>query len=376
MISGDRSILQRKQGAFWYTLQELRKHWDRIDVICPRIPRPKNDNGDSPSEVFPNGTVVFHPCPWGLFWQSLWIARKGRELLEEHHHDVMTVHEYPPFYNGVGAARIARTLRLPYALEIHHLVGYPHPATPSEWIGRMLSRLYLPHDAKRARAVRVVNETTGEQLVRWGIPREKIHVVSSFYLDPTVLRGKIRPPVIYDVAFCARLVPNKGLKNLIRAIAKIPQARLLVIGDGPQRLKCEKLAAALGIENRTAFLGWLPTFEAVISAIGTARMFVVNSLSEGGPRTGLEAMAYGMPVITTRVGVMPEVVQDGVNGLFTDGTPDDLERKIRTLLADEALCDRMGKAATSVLDRFERTKLIAEYAEFLQSLVQPSSPPA
>ena len=217
MISGDRSILQRRQGAFWYTLQELRKHWDRIDIICPRVPRPSR-NGEhrmlAGESSLVGGSVFFHPCPWRLFCQPIWIIRRGRALVREYHHEVMTVHEYPPFYNGFGARFLAWHLHLPYALEVHHLVGFPRPASLREGIGRFLSRIYLPFDARGAKAVRAVNKNVKRQLVAWGIPEKKVHVVPSFYLNGYVVETETRPPVVYDVSFCARLVPSKGLKVL------------------------------------------------------------------------------------------------------------------------------------------------------------------
>ena len=129
MISGDRSLSVGKRGAFWYTLEELHRHWDRIDVICPRA------QGSAPSP-FPN--VFLHPSPHGLLRQSAWITKRGGELIAEHHHDVMTVQEYPPFYNGRGARMLSSTYRIPTVLEVHHIVGAPCAASVFEWVGRML----------------------------------------------------------------------------------------------------------------------------------------------------------------------------------------------------------------------------------------------
>lgn len=370
MISGDRSILQGKMGAFWYTLQELRKHWDRIDIICPRVPEGSVDMVESGHRLKGSGEqggeVFFHPCPHSLLFQIPWIIHKGTHLIRSEHHDVMTVHEYPPFYNGIGAKRLHKKTGIPYALEVHHVVGWPEAANLVEWIGRQMSRRYLARSAKCACSVRTVNSTVKSLLTQWGIPASKIQTISSFYLDRSILSQDHKPPVAYDVAFCARLVPNKGLTPLLKAIAGIPEARLLVVGDGPEKQNAIKLVDKLGIENRVTFLGWLPTQEAVSGAMQTARMFVMNSSSEGGPRTALEAMACGLPVITTEVGVMPEVIEDGVNGIFTDGSVKDLVKKIGMLMRNEQKRIELGKRAQGILDQFERSALIEQYAEFLK----------
>src|SRR5688572_26205291 len=82
MISGDRSILQGKKGAFWYTLEEFAKHWERIDVICPKpqaMQKQMTENG-------PSQNVFFHPSPRGLWYQPWWIGKKGKELIGVHKH--------------------------------------------------------------------------------------------------------------------------------------------------------------------------------------------------------------------------------------------------------------------------------------------------
>ena len=367
MISGDRSVAAGKKGAFWYTLAALSKHFERIDVICPRIPNLASVANPDSMTFF--GNVHFHPATGGLLFQPAWILKKGMQLHALFHHRIMTVHEYPPFYNGIGARRLLRRIKgIGSVLELHHLVGYPVPASLSERIGRLLSRLYLPSEIRQFDAVRTVGKNTAERLLSWHVDKSKVFVVPSFYLDHNAF-ARIEQPRAkqFDVVFCARLVANKGLEGVLRAIAKIPHATLLVIGDGPERQKSVALAKQLDISERVEFRGWLDSQEDVLRALVTAKLFVMNSLSEGGPRIALEAMAAGLPVIATRVGVMEDVIEDGKNGLFTTGEPEDLAPKIDQLMRDRACRDHMGIAAKSVLDRFEREKLIAHYARFLQS---------
>lgn len=361
MVSGDRTLTQGKKSAFWFTLEEFHRHWDRIDILCPM------SGSQTPNPVHSN--VFLHPSPWGLWRQPWWILRKGKELVAEHRHDVMTVHEYPPFYNGLGARRLHHATGIPYALEIHHIVGYPRAASVGEWIGRAMSRWCLRWNARSAAAVRVVNEEVKEVLAQWGIPAEKIRVVHSAYLDHELFAGSDSAEKNWDVAFCARLVANKGLMEVIEAVEKIPEATLLVIGEGPLRAKAEGRVRSLGMADRVKFLGWLPEQRDVIAAIRSARVFVMNSSSEGGPRSALEAMAAGVPVITTKVGLMPEMIRDNVNGVFTDGSAEDLREKIRNLLRHESLRSEIGKEAAKILTQFDRRALISAYADFLKQLV-------
>lgn len=370
MISGDRSMLSGKKGAFWYTLEALSKEWDRIDVICPKGASQLHSFTASQEDdrVFFNN-VHFHPSPYPWWRQPQWIVRKGKELILHHQHAVMTVHEYPPFYNGIGALWLSKKTKVPAALEVHHIVGYPIAASSIERIGRILSRWYLPYAIRKSAACRAVSKGTAETLITWGAPASKIRVVPSFYLDSALMSTLgDRPAIQFDIVFAGRMVPNKGIEYLFQAMKLVPKVTLLLIGDGPLRPYLQDCARDLGILHRIEFRGWLPTQQDVLQAIRSAKMLVMNSMSEGGPRVPLEAMAVGMPVIVTKVGVMPDVIEDGKNGLFTTGEPEDLAQKINQLLADESLRTRIGGEGKKILERFEREKLIKNYANFLKSV--------
>jgi glycosyltransferase involved in cell wall biosynthesis len=370
MISGDRSMLGERRGAFHYTLEEFSKRWDRVDVICPRTPSPPT------RDVFFDN-VFFHPSPWNLAGQSAWIIRKGKELMEAHGHDVMTVHEYPPFYNGLGARRLMALTGVPAMSEVHHLVGFPRPASLTEFAGRIMTRRFLPRLLASFDLVRVVNGEVRDQLVRWGVPAGRIALLPAIYLDHRDFASLPPHSEEYDVCFCARLEPNKGLKALIEAVAGMPGVRLLVVGDGSERAACERLAAARGCADRVRFVGWLSGKEDVYKAMRSAKVFVMNSSSEGGPRIALEALACGVPVVATRVGLMPDVLRNGENGLFTDGTPRDLRAKLGELLRDDGWRRQMRMTAADMLfDRFDRGVLIDAYANALKDLAKRHALPS
>lgn len=358
MISGDRALASGKRGAFYATLEELSKHFKRIDVLCPR------SKVSQEQTLF--GNVYVHPSPRGLWYQSLWILKKGKELSQQHQYNVMTVHDYPPFYNGCGVWLLQRATGIPWVSEIHHVVGHPFAANVREWIGRKMYPLYFRTIGRKAAAFRVVNSGTRELLVKSGVLRECVHLIPSFYLDHGLLRPDPSIQKKYDVVFCGRLVANKGVEELLEAARYVTLGmRLLIIGDGPLLLHLE--AKSYHLKADVTFTGWLPSLQDVYRSMQSAKVFGMCSKSEGGPRVVLEAMALGLPVIATNVGVVPDVIRDGENGLITTGTPQDLAEKIQELLSDDPCRMRMGTEAKKVLGRFEKRSLIIQYADFLKS---------
>lgn len=372
MISGDRSLLQGKKGPFFHTLEHLRHRFERIDILCPSVKSKPHDQKMS-VKIFEN--VHAHACPRGRWYQPWWIASYGANLRRLYRYGVMTVHEYPPFYNGLGAYLLHRRTGIPALMEIHHIVGDPTPASWTERFGWILSRILLPLDLRWATEVRTVNKTVAARLTQFGVRKDRIVVAPSFYLfrdDFTPFWQ--HPRKRYDACFCGRLVRNKGLDTALKAVANVPGCTLLVIGDGPLRSTYEKQSESLGIRHRVEFTGWLPTQDDVLRAMCGARMFLMTSRSEGGPRVSLEAMACGLPVIATNVGVMPDVIVHGRNGLLTDGTVSDLSKKIAELRSDPERVNAMGERAKDILMHFEGEKLIAGYAALLMKVAHSSLP--
>lgn len=368
MISGDRLLASGKRGAFFETLSGLSRHYERIDIICPPSPVEINTT--------PFTNVFCHPAPRGVFSrffcivQPFWIAKKGEELFRKYRHGVMTVHDYPPFYNGLGARLLKRRIRIPAVLEIHHIVGWPEASSMSETIGRCMTQFFIGAHSRRFESVRVVNGTVKAQLAAWGVPIEKLSVVPSVYLDHEAISVAKNQEKKFDLVFAARLTDNKGLLPAIRSLVLLPQTTMLVIGDGLMRKKAEAFAESLGVSPRVTFAGWLPTPHDVLSKIASGRLFVMNSKSEGNPRVAIEAIALGVPVLATKVGIMPDVIQDGVNGVFTDGTSEDIALKADALLRNELKCASIGTEAMKVADRFEKKAAVKAYADFLKSFAR------
>lgn len=364
MISGDRSVASGKESAFFQTLKGLSPSFERIDILCPRV------RGSRTECVF--GNVFLHPATSGKLLYPFWVRKVGAKLHQTHQYDVLTVHDYPPFLNGIGARLLLRRIRIPSILEIHHIVGFPIAASLTERLGRWMTRVFIRSHAKHFSAVRTVNGEVKKQLIAWGVDAEKIKVVPSVYLDLALLRSIAEAKKTYDFIFSGRLVSNKGLLTVLHALAKVTAATLLVIGDGPMKPKAQRLSESLGIRPRVTFAGWLPTMHDVAAAMSSGSVFIQHSSSEGNPRVAVEALALGLPVITTRVGILPDVIEDGRNGLFVSGTVDDLVRAMQELFGASDRIASMSKSASEDVARFDRAVTLPAYAEFLRSFARTS----
>jgi glycosyltransferase involved in cell wall biosynthesis len=367
MLSGDTSVARGIDGAFYQMLARFSQHWERIDILTPPAP-------DAREQVI-HGNVYVHPSPYHRLLQPLFIRRKGSELLAERRYHLVTSHDYGFFLNGIGAQWLLRGSSLPLVSEIHHVEGYPRAVTLREKLWRAAAMRYLPAIGKRVAALRVVNQREVPELLRkLGIPDEKILVLHSLYLDFDIYHPLPDVQPQYDVLFVGRLASNKGILLLLEAIAQVqrqnPAISLAIRGEGPLRATLEKRAAALGIARNLHFLPRVADTDAMADLYNRARMLVCASTVEGNPRVTIEAMACGVPVLSTPVGIMPEVIQHGENGFLFDWDAGQLAGQIATLLEDEALRQQVGAAGQASVQRFAADAVIAAYAAAYHRLIQ------
>jgi glycosyltransferase involved in cell wall biosynthesis len=132
-----------------------------------------------------------------------------------------------------------------------------------------------------------------------------------------------------------------------QVLAALPQARFILVGDGPERSALESRALQLGIGPHIEFLGLRRDISQILSRFD---VFVLPSLREGLPNAVLEAMAWGLPVVATRVGGVPEVVTASETGLLVaPGAPDELAQAMITLGTDATRRARYGHAAQAII---------------------------
>ena len=164
--------------------------------------------------------------------------------------------------------------------------------------------------------------------------------------------------------FVGRLSPEKDVTSLLRATkivaAQSPTFRLQIAGDGTSRTELFALAQLLGLGGRVEFLGEIQDVPALLSK---ASMLVLPSLTEGMPLTVLEAMATGLPVVATRVGGTPELVEDRLTGLLvTARDPGQLAEALLRIHRNQQLGKEMGrKARARVENHFDVRAMVSSY---------------
>lgn len=170
-----------------------------------------------------------------------------------------------------------------------------------------------------------------------------------------------------------RLSPEKDFATLLRAVAiasaHVPELRLQLVGDGGERAALESLARELAIDDRVQFLGERSD---VPHWLAQAGCYVSSSRTEGISLTLLEAMAVGLPVLATRVGGNPEVVQEDETGrLVTAGDPAALANAIVAMWADRELWPGMGQLGRERVERnFNVVRMVQEYERLYSEIAQ------
>jgi glycosyltransferase involved in cell wall biosynthesis len=202
------------------------------------------------------------------------------------------------------------------------------------------------------------------------LPRRKMTVIGHGVGAPAdalpraeerrALRLRLFDPLLGAVG---RLSPEKGHVHLVRALpailAAFPQAGLVLAGDGPERRGLEAEARRLGLDDRIEFLGHRRDVHRILASLD---LFVQPSLYEGFGLSLLEAMAAGLPVVASRIGGIPEIVDDGESGVLVPaGDPEGLAAAAVALLRDPQRARRLSETAAARAR--ERHSISSEAAE-------------
>jgi glycosyltransferase involved in cell wall biosynthesis len=292
------------------------------------------------------------------------------------------LHTHTAKAGAVGrlAALLAGGARPPIVVHTFHghvLRGYFGPVRTfgfrqlERWLARMTTALVA------------VSPEVRDDLVKLGVaPRDRFTVVRlGIRLDERVAdrdgRDETRRvlgigPDCFTVGWIGRMTAVKRTSDVLLAFKRLRErgvdARLCMVGDGPDREPLERRAHELGIMRNTLFLGYqedVAPFYAAFDAM------ILPSGNEGTPVSAIEALAAGRPVVATRVGGVPDVVRDGEDGFLVDtGDVDTLADRLVQLAEDSDLRRAMGEAGRSrVLARYSVERLVDDVDRLYRTLL-------
>jgi hypothetical protein len=234
--------------------------------------------------------------------------------------------------------------------------------------------------ARTTDALVAVSTEVRDDLVRLGIaPAERIAVIRLGIDLGSRLRGTATareelalPSDAFVVGWFGRMTEIKRVDNLLRAFAilraRVPEAVLLLVGDGPLRPELVALAGELGVAAGTRFLGYRADVGPLYGALDA---FALTSANEGTPVVAIEALAARVPVVATAVGGVPDVVVDGEGGfLVPPGDMGAVADRLARLAHDAELRRRLGEAGCAhVVPRYSVDRLVGDVDHLYESLL-------
>jgi glycosyltransferase involved in cell wall biosynthesis len=319
------------------------------------------------------------------FRDALAIVRLAR-LIRRLRPEILHTHTAKAGAVGRLAALLAGDARPPIVVHTFHghvLRGYFDPVRAGAF--RLLERWL----ARISTVLVAVSPEVRDDLVGLGVaPREKFVVIRlGIELEERVAaeettRSETRrlmgvSPARFLVGWIGRMTSVKRTDDVLRTVGALRDlgvdACLCMVGDGPDRETVERRAHELAIMRNCLFLGYqedVAPFYAAFDAM------VLPSGNEGTPVSAIEALAAGCPVVASRVGGVPDVVEDGVDGFLVEpGDVEGMAERLARLAADSALRTRMGAAGRArVLPRYAVARLVDDVDGLYRSLLAGRRP--
>ena len=303
-------------------------------------------------------------------------AWKFVRLIREHKIDVLHLTDFGASTFGRLAGRLTRT---PSIVQIiahhtkHQARGFPRIA---EWAYKALA-------PGTARALAISASTRDFAVERMGFAPEVVEVLHyplprHSFSEPApaeVASLRFRLGIAEDapvVGAVTRFYPAKGIRYLIEAfpqvLREVPEARLVLVGQGPEEADLRSRVTNLGIEDRVIFAGFQREAHTFVKLFSVS---VVPSLEEAFGLVALESLSLGVPVVASRVGGLPDIVREGETGLLVEAeNPEEIAAGILRVLRDPGLHRRMSDAAREDVQRFSLDRYVARLTEIYVSLAQ------
>lgn len=232
------------------------------------------------------------------------------------------------------------------------------------YIERILSRLTKNHivvSERTKKRLKTINENIDIRIVPNALELDKIN--------------KVKPSKEeFDVMYCGRLLPHKNVDVLIRAVAVLKKdfskIKCLVLGRGPEKEKLLALTAKLSLKKNIVFKDFVEEHEEVYSFMKSSKVFVLPSILEGFGIVVIEAMACGLPVITTsyKWNAAEDIIIENDSGYVLELSPDLIADNIRILLEDKTLRKDFRKNNKTKVKKYSLKKIVGKLEKFYHKI--------
>ena len=217
----------------------------------------------------------------------------------------------------------------------------------------------------------VLDRDMVKTLLEFGVQSKQIHLIPNYVSDEFF---SVTPSYEgFNIMFVGRFTYQKGVDLLIKAFAKlkgkVPAARLILVGEGPEKSSLQNLTMENGIAGNVIFSGFVPHSK-ICDFLRETSVFVLPSRFEGLPNALLQAMAASLPCIATSVGGVPEVVKDGVNGILVPPEREDLlADALETVLLDKNLARKLGENAHRSMFQLRLDRIVDSYCSLIAEIL-------
>lgn len=294
-----------------------------------------------------------------------------KKLIREKSIDILHTHDIGSLVDGAQCILIGSKARL---IHTYHFGNYPHlkrryilmetlfsrvakglVAVGHEQAKVMTKTLHLP-------ASRLITIYNGVEIKKSEAENDIVEPYRQKYNNPTV------------ICSISTLTEQKGIPYLLDTAKILHQKNvnyiLLIVGDGPLRQQLEEKCLQLGLENRVHFLGWIP--DAAINLLPFIDIFCQSSLWEANSIALLEAMAAGVPIVTTEAGESRHIINEGKNGMIVKPRdPAGLATALESMVANPQQRQEMGQAAQrDYKEKYTVSNMISNYSELYERVAR------
>jgi glycosyltransferase involved in cell wall biosynthesis len=274
------------------------------------------------------------------------------------------IHTFQIGYTSFVSILLAMVLRIPSLIKVASSGsgGDIQRAKRTAW-GKLCLLI-----AKSATRIIAVSDSVKKELMNEHVPPAAIESIANGvdldlyepYRDKPAMRRRSRLPDKNTIIYTGRLSPEKGIDVLVRSFAHLVQTQpcqLLIIADGPEQASVVKLIAEHNLDGSVLLVS---NAEEVAPYLKASDLFVLPSRFEGLSNALLEAMACGLPVISTRVGGSRDIIEEGVNGLLVEAdATDQLRAAMERMLCDRQLAAALGTNARAAVEAKHDMRMIA-----------------